>query len=111
MQGYELTKQAFGSVGISQGVGINVAVIQDAGPGRWKIWGHGRHDAADGLRLLIEGVTIAAIAGGAGHTIPFGPFIVDINNKTDDIIIELNVATGGAGAASATVYAQRLSPL
>lgn len=103
-----LTKQASGVVPISQAIGVDAAVIQDPGPGRWKIWGHCRHTLADGLRLMIQATQIAIIAGAANTTIRFGPFVVDITNATDDIIVELNVATGGSDTASATVYAQKI---
>lgn len=107
----ELTKQAFGAVGINQAVGVDAAVITDPGPGRWKIWGTCRHTLADGLRLLVGAVTIIQITNSPTTSMDFGPVVVDILNKTDDIIVELAVATGAADSASATVYAQKVAPL
>ena len=105
----ELTKQDHGVVGISQAIGVDVAIISNPGPGRWKIWGNGRHSLADGLRLVVGSTIITEIASAAASSTTFGPVVVDILNSTDDIIVELNLATGGADSASATVYAQRLS--
>jgi hypothetical protein len=111
------TKAVFGSVGISQAIGTDVAVISDIGSGGgrgwWKIWGHGRHTLADGLKLSIGPVAGPVvkfqIAAAANTTVYFGPYLVQIANDTDDIIVELAVATGGADSAAATLYAKRMA--
>lgn len=98
---------------IGQGVAGNnisantlVALINAPGPGRYKIWGHCRHTLADGLKLTSP---IAIVfSGGPNDTVNFGPFILDINNTTAGINVNLNVATGAADTASAVIYAERL---
>lgn len=96
----------FGVLGISQPIDTTVALINAPGPGKFKIWGHGRHSLADGLKLTSP-MTVQ-FASGPIDTFNFGPIIVDVPNKTAGIIIALNVATGGADAASATIYAERM---
>lgn len=105
-----LTLQDYGTAGNSQAQGTDVATISNPGPGRWKIWGHGRHTLADGFRLVVGSSIIIEFAAGANAHHEFGPIIVDILNDSDDITVELLTATGGSDTASATVYAQRLNP-
>lgn len=115
MAASELTKFSSGTAPISQAVGVDVAVITDPGKGKWRIWGSVRHTLADGCRLAVgpvAGPTILfTIPSGPNADASFGPIVYDINNSTDDIIVELAVATGGADTACAVVYAQRDSAL
>ena len=105
----EITKVASGILGISQAIGTDICVITDPGPGRYQVWGTVRHTLVDGCRLLVGSTTIiAVIAGGPNAVAFFGPVVVDIVTRTDDIILELAIATGGADSASGTLYAQRL---
>ncbi len=107
----DLTKQAAGTVGNSQAIGTDIAVITDPGPGRYKIWGVCRHTLIDGCRLLIGATTIISIIPATANTsAPFGPVIIDILNKTDDIILELATATGVSDTATGVVYAEVLVP-
>jgi hypothetical protein len=100
----DITLQASGTVGISQAIGTDIAVITNPGPGRWKVWG------TDGCRLLIGATTLlATISSAATEAAPFGPVIVDVLNATDDFILELSLATGGSDTASGTLYAQKLN--
>lgn len=112
------TKAVFGSVGASQAQGVNVAVLSNVGAaggrGWWKIWGHGYHTLANGLRLTVgdsAGTPTEKfqIAAPAGSIVYFGPYLVQISTDTDDILVELAVATGGADAAAATLYAKRMA--
>lgn len=105
----DLTLQGSGVVGNNQAADTAVAIINAPGPGRYKIWGTGRHSLVDGLKLTSPTVPAVILSGGAGDTINFGPIVFDITNNTSGIIVALNTATGAADTASATVYAQRLS--
>jgi hypothetical protein len=106
----DVTLQASGTVGISQAIGTDIAVITNPGPGRWKVWGTARHTLADGCRLLIGATTLlATISSAATEAAPFGPVVVDVLNATDDFILELSLATGGSDTASGTLYAQKLN--
>lgn len=107
----ELTKFASGVVGISQAQGTDIAVITDPGRGRYKVWGTCRHTLVDGCRVLLGATILFTVSSGAANAQDFGPIVIDILNNTDDIIVELGTATGGADTASATVYAQRLVAL
>jgi hypothetical protein len=111
MASSELTKFSSGTAPISQAVGVDVAIITNPGKGRWRIWGSVRHTLADGCRLAIGPDTsptvLFTIPAGPNAYAEFGPIVYDINNNTDDIIVELAVATGGADTACAVVYAQR----
>lgn len=104
-----LTLQDFGALGASQAIGTDAAIIQNPGPGKFKIWGHCRHTQADGMRLVVGAATIVEISQEAARVAQFGPVVVDILNATDDIIVELEKATGVGEAASATVYAQKIT--
>ena len=109
------TKFASGQAPISQAQGTDVAVITDPGKGTWEIWGTVRHTLVDGCRLAIGPVASPVvqfvITAGANVAQDFGPVVVDILNSTDDIIIELQTATGGSDTASATVYARRVTSI
>lgn len=110
-----LTKFASGQAPISQAQAFDVAVIADPGKGRWEVWGTVRHTLADGCRLAVgpvaAPVVLFTITAGANVAQDFGPVVIDILNATDDIIVELQTATGGADTASATIYARRESSL
>lgn len=107
------TKADFGSLGASQSIGADVAVIDNPGAsggrGWYKIWGHGRHTQPDGLRLLIGATEKFQISSVGATNVYFGPYLVEITDDTTDIIVELAVATGVGEAASATVYAKRMA--
>lgn len=105
----EKTLVASGVLGISQAQGTDIAVINNPGPGRYMVWGTARHTLIDGCRLYVAATPIIPnIAAGAGAAVGFGPVVVDVTNSTDDIILELATATGGADSASGTIYAQRI---
>lgn len=104
-----ITKVASGTVAINQASGTDIAVITDPGPGRYKVWGTCRHTLADGCRLLLAATTIIAnIPSQATAVASYGPVVLDVVNRTDDIILELATATGAADTASGVIYAQRL---
>lgn len=101
---------ANGIAGNNIAVSTNVCSIQNVGPGRWKIWGRGRHTLEDGLKLIVGATPIyTRIPQGPNATTDFGPFMIDILNATDDIVLQLAVATGAADTASGILYAQSLT--
>lgn len=102
-----LTKQGFGSIGANQPIGTLVAQIVAPGPGRYKIYGIGRHSGANGLLLKIGSTSIITYAGAGGSILTFPPIVVDITD-TSNIIIECAVATGTSEVAYSTVVAQRI---
>jgi hypothetical protein len=103
-----LTRQAFGTAGNSQAIGTNLAVISTPGVGRWRVWGTVRHTLADGVRLILGSTTLLVITNGATEAVSFGPIIIDITNRQDDLFLELEQATGAADTASANLYAEYL---
>ncbi len=108
----ETTLVGSGVLGNNQASGVFVASILDPGKGRWKIWGNCRHTLADAIRFRIGANNIVPrIPSAAIETTYFGPFFVDINNSTDDIVLDLVTATGASDTASGIIYAQRVSPL
>lgn len=96
-----------GTLGNNIAVNTLVAAIAAPGPGRYKVWGHCRHTLADGLKLSSPNVVV--LAGGPNDTVVFGPMVFDINDKTTGIGVQLNVATGAADTASATIYAEKIN--
>jgi hypothetical protein len=108
----ELTLTGSGVVGNSQAIGVFVASITDPGKGRWRIWGNCRHTLPDAVRLRVGATNIIArIPSPANDMSNFGPVIVDILTTTDDIILDLAVATGASDTSSGIIYAQRVSPI
>lgn len=103
----DVTLIGHGGAPINTAANTLVALINAPGPGRYRIWGHARHSLADGLKLTSP-VTIV-FAGGAGDTVQFGPFVLDIINYTSGINVNLNVATGASDTAYATIYAERIN--
>lgn len=103
----EATLVGHGAAGNNVASNTLVALINAPGPGRYKIWGHARHTLADGLKLTSP-ITIV-FPNGPNSVVDFGPFILDITNFTAGINVNLNVATGAADTAYATIYAQKLS--
>jgi hypothetical protein len=102
------TYQAFGAVGNNVVVDTTVALINAPGPGRYKIWGYGRHTLADGLKINSPVIPELRFSSAAGVPFDFGPIIYDITSSVSGVIIALAVPTGAADTASCTVYAQRL---
>src|SRR4051812_39575985 len=112
MPSEELTLSVGTAIGINQAIGVFVASIQNPGKGLWRIWGSCRHSLADSIRLRVASTNLISIIPQAGNeTVTFGPIIFAINNYTDDIILDLAVATGPADSASGVLYAQRVSPI
>lgn len=104
-----ITKVAAGFVGSSSSVGTTICQISNPGPGRWRVRGVVRHTSEDGCRLIVDGVVIMArIPQQAGTTSDFGPFIININNRTGDVILRLAVPTGSSGTASGCIYIENL---
>lgn len=112
MPSEEKTLIGNGVLGFSQAQGTLLCFIPNVGKGRWKVWGMVRHTLPDGvlLRLQATGI-IARIPNGPERATPFGPIVIDINNNTDALALDLAVATGAADTASGVIYAQRISPL
>lgn len=108
MPAQRLTRYAYGAAGNSQPIGANLAVLSTPGPGRYKVWGSVRHSLADGVRLVLGSTTLMIITNSAGATTDFGPIILDITNRTDDLFIELELATGAGDTASGNIYAEYL---
>jgi hypothetical protein len=105
-----ITKQSTGIIGNNIAVSTTICQITDPTAGRYRIWGRVRHTLEDGCKLIIGATPIfVRICQQAAVVAEFGPIIVDINNNTDDITLQLAVATGAADTASATIYAQRIS--
>ncbi len=112
----ELYKYGSGKAGNSQAAGVDVAVISNPGKGRWLVTGTVRHTLIDGCRLAVGDSTgtptpLFTIPSGANASQDFGPIVVDILNSTDDIVIELDTATGASDTACAVIYAQRTSAI
>ena len=104
-----ITRVSAGYVGNSKGIGTVICDIQDPSPGRWRVRGVIRHNREDGCKLIIGGVVIMArIPQQAGTTSDFGPFIVDINNRSGNVELQLAVATGSSGTASGCLYLENL---
>lgn len=94
-----------GSLGNSQAQNTVVATINIPTPGRYKVWGTGRHTLADGLK--ISSPIAVVISGGPNDTVNIGPITFD-NPNASNIVVQLNVATGAADTASVTLYAENL---
>lgn len=108
----ELTLVGSGVVGNNQAIGVFVASILDPGKGRWKIWGTCRHTLPDGVRFRVGSNNIVPrVPSTANEVTDIGPFFVDILTTTDDIVLDLAVATGAADTAAGVLYAHRVSPL
>jgi hypothetical protein len=105
----DVTLFASGTLGNSVAVNTLVALINAPGPGRYRVWGHGRHSLADGLKFTSPMLSPLILSGGAGDTVVFGPFVVDITNFTSGINVALNVATGASDTASVTIYAEKMN--
>lgn len=91
-------------------IGTAVATIASPGRGRYVIWGVVRHFMDDGCALRVgPTLVIPLIPNQAMRTEAFGPISVDITNSITNIVVELLVATGGPGQASASVYARNLT--
>jgi hypothetical protein len=105
----DITLFASGVLGNSQAADTLVALINAPGPGRYKVWGHGRHSLADGLKFTSPMTPALVIAGGAGDTVSFGPFVVDITNYTSGINVALRLATGASDTAAVTIYAEKIN--
>lgn len=86
----------------------NVAFITTAPPGRYRLWGHGRHSLSDGLRIVVGSTVITEIASDGGTVVYFGPVVVDIPDDSINIFVELNKATGAGQSASASLFAQKI---
>jgi hypothetical protein len=108
----ELSLVGSGIVGNNQAIGVFVASITDPGKGRWRIWGSVRHTLPDSIRLRVGATNIIPrIPQPANDLCSFGPVTVDILTTTDDIILDLAVATGAADVAAGIIYAQRATPI
>src|SRR5690349_12915805 len=105
----DVTLIASGVLGNNQLADTLVTLINAPGPGRYKIWGTARHSLADGLKFTSPMLTPLTLAGGAGDTINFGPFVIDITNYTSGINVALRTATGASDTASVTIYAERVN--
>jgi hypothetical protein len=69
-----------------------------------------RHTLEDGLKLIVgAALVIARIPQTATQTVQFGPLMVDVLLATDNIILQLAVATGVSDTASGALYVQKLS--
>lgn len=111
MAAEELTKYISGAAGNNIAANTAVATITAPGKGKWKIWGTVRHSLIDGCKLLVGSTTLITITNAAAGSESFGPIVYDINNATDNIVIQLATATGASDTASANLYAQRTTPL
>jgi hypothetical protein len=105
------TLVATGALGVSQVVATDIVAIVP-GPGRFQVTAQVRHTLADGVRLAVGPVgaptIIATYPQAANVGIVTVPIVLEILNKTDSIILELAVATGGADSASAILCVDRL---
>lgn len=95
-----------GVVGNSQAQNTQVATLALSSPGRYRIWGTGRHTLADGLKIVAP--ISLVIAGGPNDTISFGPIVVDIN-AASAFTVQLNTATGASDTAGVTLYAEKIN--
>lgn len=99
------TLQVAGSAGNSLAQNTQVATLALT-PGRYKIYGTGRHTLADGLKLTSPVALI--LSGGPNDTINFGPIIVDVTTASA-LTAQLNVATGASDTAAITMYAELIN--
>lgn len=99
------TSSAYGTQGNSQAQNAVVATLALT-PGRWRLWGMGRHTVADGLKIVTPVALV--LCSGPNDTAAFGPIVVDIA-ATANFVIQLNVATGASDTASATIYAENIN--
>jgi hypothetical protein len=105
-----LIRTGNGFVGNNVVVSTNMCSIQDLGPGRWKIWGTCRHTLEDGCKLVVGAALIfTRIPQAPNQSAVFGPISVDVLNTTDDVFLQLAVATGASDTASGIIYAQQLN--
>lgn len=86
---------------------VLVASIINLVPGRYKIWGRGRHTLADGLKLSSP--VVINFASGPNESFDFGPIVVDITSSAIGIGMALRLATGASDTASANLYAERIT--
>lgn len=106
----DVNKVSAGILGNNIAVNTNICSITDPGPGRWKITGSVRHTLEDGCKLIVGAALILfRIPQTAAQTVLFGPIVIDITNATDDIILQLGVATGATDTAAGVIYAQKIS--
>jgi hypothetical protein len=104
-----ITRVVAGHVGNSKPIGTIICQLQNPSPGRWRVRGVVRHTSEDGCRLVIGGaVVMSRIPQQAGTTSDFGPFVVDINNRVSDVVLQLAIATGSSGTASGCLYLENL---
>lgn len=103
------TFRGFGAVPISQAAGTLVVSITPLTAGRYKIWGSCRHTLADGIRLVATGSSNMIISQTANQNVNFGPIVLDMNTGANTVLLELQVATGGADTASGNLFVQKLT--
>jgi hypothetical protein len=105
-----LIRTGNGVLGNNVAVSTNLCSVLDLGPGRWKIWGSGRHTLEDGLKLVVGvGLIFTRLPQGPNQSVAFGPISFDILNGTDDVILQLAVATGASDTACGALYAQLIN--
>jgi hypothetical protein len=105
----DVIRSSAGILGNSIAVSTTLCQITDPGPGRYKVWGTARHTLEDGCKLVVAAALVLfRIPQGPNQAVDFGPIIVDVINPTDDIILQLAVATGASDTASGVIYAQKL---
>jgi hypothetical protein len=97
----------FGTQGNSQAQNSVVATLAVPAPGRYKIWGMGRHTLADGLKITSPISLI--LCSGPNDTAAWGPILVDVFAANLNITIQLNVATGASDTAAANIYAELMN--
>lgn len=102
-------RSSAGIIGNNVAVSTNICAINDPGPGRYKVWGTARHTLEDGCKLVVAAALVLfRIPQGPNQAVDFGPIIVDVINPTDDIVLQIAVATGASDTASGVLYAQKL---
>ena len=104
-----LIQRSFGTVGNNQAAAVAVTNIGSLGPGRYRVSGTVRHTLADGVRLIMTGASNLRLVNGANQSQDFGPIIVEFTGPSNNILLELDQATGAADTASANLYVQKIN--
>lgn len=99
-----------GIIGNNIAVNTNICQIATPGAGRYRIWGTARHTLEDGCKLIVgAALVIFRIPQSTNQVANFGPFVIDVLLNTDNIILQLAVATGAADTAAGAIYAVKLN--
>lgn len=104
----ELSIIAGGLQGNNVAANTTIASFVSTPPGRYRMWGSGRHSLADGFKIVGIAGGPYVIPGGAGDTIVMNDFVFDLT-ATTTINVQLNTATGASDTASALFFLEKIN--